>query len=105
MRLRSHTPVSSFAQSEIRLGVTRHRHRFGLVLGTFVPSYDGVASVWNIFNLVVPRLVRSSKIRCGNDHEVSRHLRVHVAKYRHRAWGVELERLPLTLRPGAEVVV
>src|SRR5437588_6539911 len=80
---------SLFGQSEIRLSVARRGHRLRLVLGPFMPSSNGVASVRDIFNLVAPGLIRSGKVGSGHHHEVSRHLRVNIAKYWHHAWGVE----------------
>src|SRR5208282_2668482 len=93
-----------FAQGEIRLAPAGHSHRLGLVLGALMPRCHGVASIGNVFDLVVAAVFRFGKIRGWADDDISRHIRVHIAEHRHDASLIEGKGTLFTLGPRAEIV-
>src|ERR1035437_2531629 len=95
---------SLLAQSEIRLAPAGHSHRIGLVLGAFMPRRYGVASIGNVFDLVVAAVVRFGKIRSRADHDISRHVWMDIAEYRDDSGLIEGKGALFTLRPRAEIV-
>src|SRR5690349_6081414 len=96
--------MSLLGQGEIGLSAASDCNGLGLVLCPFVPDDKRVASIRDVFNLVVAALVGLRGIRSRGDHKVSRHFGVHVTEQRHDAWLVEGERSLLALGPGAEIV-
>src|SRR5579872_6782837 len=83
------TQIHLLRQSEIRLAAAGYGDGLRLILRAFVPGGQGVASVGNVFDLVVPAVIGLCKIRSGTDDQISRHVGVHVAKQRHHTWLVE----------------
>src|SRR5664279_271339 len=82
----------------------RDAHRLGLLLYPFVPCDEVVLAIWDVIDFVVPALVSLGKVRRWADNDVTRHLRMCVAKQRNHAGLVKLKPALFTLRPGAEVV-
>ena len=95
---------SLLRQGEIRFALARNGDGLGLILRAFVPRRDRIAAIGNVFDLVVPAVVSLGEIRSWADHDVSRHLRMHVAEQRHDARLIERERTLLTLGPRAQIV-